>query len=170
MSPAGPRRYPWKTFAFLTLAGTLTSPLIIPYLTALSTTAPNSGPALSASTAVLAGQLMLRSLVLVGVAAGLGLLVARKIGLGAPYLEHWLDGGPQPAEPLSSIVKPALFWVTLTALLAFAIDAAFVRGLGVTVPAPEIHAGSTWRGGRAGWRASGHPGPRRSWTVSSCCR
>ncbi len=32
-----------------------------------------------------------------GIATGLGLLVARKIGLGAPYLEAWLYGYPRPA-------------------------------------------------------------------------
>jgi len=47
---------------------------------------------------------LLRNLVILAPTAGLGLLVARRIGLGAPYLESRLDGGPRPAEPLSSIV------------------------------------------------------------------
>ncbi len=42
-----------------------------------------------------------------------------RIGLGAPYLESWLDGAPQPAEPASSIVGPARLWAAVTALVAF---------------------------------------------------
>ena len=84
--------------------------------------------------------------------AGIGLLVAPKIGLGAPYLESWLDGAPRPTQPLSSIVWPALFWATVTAIIAFAIDAFFSYALGVITPAPEIHARiavSWWRTGLA---------------------
>ena len=79
-------------------------------------------------------------------------LVARKIGLGAPYLEGWRDGAPRPAQPLSSIVWPALFWATVTGIIAFGIDAFFRYALGVTTPAPEIHARIAvpwWRSGLA---------------------
>jgi membrane protease YdiL (CAAX protease family) len=102
------------------------------------------------------GQLVLaaivRNLVLLVPAAGLGLLVARRIGLGAPYLESWLDGSPRPAEPASSIVGPALLWAAVTALVAFGVDAVFRYGLGVDFPAPEIHARIAvpwWRSGLA---------------------
>jgi membrane protease YdiL (CAAX protease family) len=155
MAPAI-RPYPWKTFVFLSAAGTLTGPLVIPYFLGLEAIAP--GPHAPESTSL--GQLVLfaiiRNLVLLVPAAGLGLLVARRIGLGAPYLESWLDGAPRPAEPPSSIVGPALAWAAVTALVAFGVDAVFLHGLGVDFPAPEIHARiavSWWRSGLASFWA-----------------
>ncbi len=139
MNAETPSRYPWKTYLFLTLAATLTSPLVIPYFQGLAAIAPNR-PEMNFSTLALLGIAMLRNLILIGVAAGLGLWVARRIGLGAPYLEHWLDGGPKPAQPFSSIVVPAVFWAVVTALIAFGVDAFFHYHLGVELPAPEIHA------------------------------
>lgn len=151
-----PRRYPWKTFWILTLAGTLTGPLVLPYFLGLQATAPNPVQVLPESMAVLVLIVLARNFVVLGVAAGLGLLVARKIGLGAPYLEHRFDGAPAPAEPLSSIVRPAIVWAAVTALIAFAVDAVFRHGFGVDFPAPEIHARIDvpwWRSGLASFWA-----------------
>ena len=149
------RTYPWKTFLFLVAAGTLTGPLVIPYFLGLQAIAPGPQPPVPPL-----GQLVLygiiRNLIFLVPAAGIGLLVARKIGLGAPYLESWLDGAPRPAEPFSSIVRPALVWATVTAIIAFGIDAFFQRALGVNFPAPEIHARiavSWWRSGLASFWA-----------------
>lgn len=155
MTPT-PRPYPWRTFLFLTAAGTLTGPLIIPYLLGLQAISPLPQPPESMSLGKLVLGTLVQNLVILAPAAGLGLLVARRIGLGAPYLESWLDGGPRPAEPWSSIVRPAIFWATVTALIAFAIDAIFRHGFGVEFPAPEIHARidvAWWRSGLASFWA-----------------
>jgi membrane protease YdiL (CAAX protease family) len=144
------RRYPWRTFIFLVAAGTLTGPLVIPYFLGLVGVAPGPQPPEPISSLILSG--LKQNLLFLVPGAGIGLLVARKIGLGAPYLESWLDGAPRPARPLSSIVRPALFWATVTAIIAFTIDAFFHYALGVTTPAPEIHARiavSWWRTGLA---------------------
>ncbi len=144
------RRYPWRTFIFLVAAGTLTGPLVIPYLLGLLAIAPGPHPTESLRSLILSG--LIENLKYLVPGAGIGLLVARKIGLGAPYLESWLDGAPPPARPLSSIVWPALFWATVTAIIAFAIDGFFRYALQVTTPAPEIHARiavSWWRTGLA---------------------
>jgi membrane protease YdiL (CAAX protease family) len=149
------RPYPWKTFAFLSAAGVLTGPLVLPYFLGLQATAPTPEPVLP-SLGVLVLNALVRNLVILAPAAGLGLLVARQIGLGAPYLESWLDRGPRPAEPWASIVKPALFWAAVTALVAFGVDAIFLHGFGVTFPAPEIHARihvAWWRSGLASFWA-----------------
>ena len=150
MSTGEPRRYPWQTFGFLTLACTLTGPLVIPYFLGLEATAPNVEAV--PPIVVLVVSTLMRNLFVLGLAAGLGLWLAHRIGLGAPYLENRLDGAPPPAEPLASIVWPAILWATLTALIAFGIDAVFYYGLGVDVPAPEIHARIDvvwWRSGLA---------------------
>jgi len=155
MTPAS-RPYPWRTFAVLTAAGTLTGPLVLPYFLGLQAIAPGPQPQESTSLAVLVLSAFVRNLVILAPATGLGLLVARRIGLGAPYLESRLDGGPRPVEPWSSIVRPALFWATVTALVAFGIDAFFQHALGVKFPAPEIHARidvAWWRSGLASFWA-----------------
>lgn len=144
------RRYPWRTFIFLVAVGMLTGPLVIPYLLGLLAIAPGPHPPESLQPLILSR--LIENLEYLVPGAGIGLLVARKIGLGAPYLESWLDGAPRPAQPLSSIFWPALFWATLTALIAFGIDASFSYALGVTTPAPEIHARIAvlwWRSGLA---------------------
>jgi len=153
MSPAS-RRYPWRTFAFLAAACTLTGPLVIPYALGLEASAPVTPESISLNSLVLGA--LLRNFAILAPAAGLGLLVARQIGLGAPYLESWLDKAPRPAEPWTSIVKPALFWAAVTALVAFGVDAVFLHGFGVTFPAPEIHARihvAWWRSGLASFWA-----------------
>ncbi len=146
------RRYPWKTLAALTAAVTLTSPLVFPYVLGLQAIAPHPEPLPAWSWPMLGIVSMARSLVVFGLAIGLGLLMARRIGLGAPFLESWLDGAPRPAEPLASIVLPAIGCAVGGALVAFAIDAVFLHGLGVVFPAPEIHARidvAWWRSGLA---------------------
>src|SRR4030095_5743598 len=99
---------------------------------------------------------IVRNLIFLVPAAGIGLLVAPRIGLGAPYLQSWLDGAPRPAEPFSSIVRPAFVWAAVTAIVALVIDAFFVHLLGVDFPAPEIHARidvAWWRSGLASFSA-----------------
>lgn len=153
------RRYPWRTFLFLWLAGTLTSPLVIPYFLGLSEAAPNPPdiPAsVLASPLLMVAAIMGRNGIVLLVATGLGLLVARQLGLGAPHLEHRLDGAPAPTATFSSIVRPAVFWAIATGLLAFAIDGFFLYALGVEFPAPEIHARidvAWWRSGLASFWA-----------------
>jgi len=149
------RPYPWRTFAALTAACVLTSPLVMPYFLALQANAPLPPPTVPPVGRLILAQL-LRNLILSTPAVGLGLLVARPLGLGAPHLEHRFDGAPAPAEPFGSIVWPAVFWAFATAGVAFAIDAVFLHGLGVTFPAPEIHARiqvEWWRSGLASFWA-----------------
>src|SRR6266545_1735832 len=150
------RRYPWRTFLFLVAAGTLTGPLVFPYFFGLAAIATTPQPPLPDSLGVLVLNEIIRNLIFLVPAAAIGLWAARRIGLGAPYLESWLDGAPRPAEPWTSIVKPALFWAALTAIIAFAVDAFFQRVLCVEFPAPEIHARidvAWWRSGLASFWA-----------------
>jgi membrane protease YdiL (CAAX protease family) len=157
-SPPEPvaRGYPWRTFAALVAAGTLTGPLVIPYARGLQAISSQPPALPSMPTIALIANVMVRDLALLLPAAGLGLLAARSIGLGAPYLEHWLDGGSKPARPVTSIVGPAIFWAVVTALVAFGADAFFQHVLGVNFPAPEIHARIHvvwWRSGLASFWA-----------------
>jgi hypothetical protein len=131
-------------------AGTVTRPLVIPYLLGSVAIAPEPHAPVSLGSLMLSG--VIESLMFLVPAAGIGLFAPRKIGLGAPYLESWLDGAPRHGEPLSSIVRPALFWATVTAMIAFGVDGFFQYALGIDFPAPKIHARIAvrwWRSGLA---------------------
>lgn len=148
------RGYPWRTFIFLVVAGTATGPLVLPYALGLEAIAPGPHPPVSMQSLILSG--LKENLMFLVPAAAIGLWVARKIGLGAPYLESWFDGAPRPARPFSSIVGPAAFWATVTALIAFGVDGFFRYALNITTPAPEIHARiavAWWRSGLASFWA-----------------
>ncbi|HSS79528.1 MAG TPA: hypothetical protein VLV54_22605, partial [Thermoanaerobaculia bacterium] len=63
MSPAS-RPYPWKTFAFLSAAGTLTGPLVLPYFLGLAATAPVPPPPESMSMGMLVLAALARNLIM----------------------------------------------------------------------------------------------------------
>lgn len=86
--------YPWRLFFFL-LAGSLLGVVaLLPYLSTVLQPVLAAKP-LRLPLPVIA---LLQGTINFGVAAGLGLLVARKIGLGAPFLEAWLYGRTPPAS------------------------------------------------------------------------
>jgi CAAX prenyl protease-like protein len=131
-------RYPWKTLLFLVTVGTLTGPLIIPYAIGLNMIATGHPPPQSLSSFVIAR--FIQNLCFLAPAAAMGLWIGPEIGLGAPYLQHWLDDAPRPREPFLSVVGPAFSWAVATAIIAFAIDGFFRGVLRIDFPAPEIHA------------------------------
>ena len=138
-------RYPWKTLLFLVSVGTLTGPLVIPYAVGLNMLATGYQPPQSWNSVI---STFIRNFSYLMPAAAIGLWISPRIGLGAPYLQHWLDDEPRPRQPFSSVVGPAFFWAVATALIAFAIDGFFRYVLRVDFPAPEIHARinvSWWR-------------------------
>ena len=159
-------RYPWRTFIFLVAAGTLTGPLVIPYFLGLEAIAPGPQPPESLRSLILSG--LYQNLMFLVPAAAIGLLVAPKLGLGAPYLESWLDGAPRPAQPLSSIVRPALFWATVTALIASALTGFSATRSKSLRPRPRSMLASPSHGGAVGWRAFGRHGRKRSSIACSC--
>lgn len=89
-----PRRYPWRLF-FLLLAGAVLSVLaLLPYLYVVIAPILAGHPPPPLPLPLIA---LIQGITYFSVAIGLGLLLARKIGLGAPYLEAWLYRQPYPA-------------------------------------------------------------------------
>lgn len=92
-SVPGTRRYPWRLF-FLLLASAILSVLaLLPYISVVI------DPILAGRPLRLPLPLiaLIQGVTYFSVATSLGLLLGRKIGLGAPYLEAWLYGQPCPA-------------------------------------------------------------------------
>ena len=123
------RPYPWRVF-FVLLAGSVLSILaVLPYLTVV----------LRPILAVHPLRLPLPLLALIqgttncSVAIILGLLVSRKIGLGAPVLEAWLYGRPSGAGR-------GLFWISCATGLGLGlVTVALIRSpLGAALTALPI--------------------------------
>lgn len=94
------QKYPWKVFWILLGAGLFGVLAVMPFLFALL------GPLLAKAPLPLPLLLVLQflqSAVLLALAVGLGLLLARKIGVGVPILESWLSG-----EKVSHRFRPIL--------------------------------------------------------------
>lgn len=98
----------WGVFWVLLAGGVAGSLAALPYLLEIASAHPGltSGPRPPLLVIVL-GTLA-QSAVLLAIAVGAGLVLARRVGLRAPLLEAWLAGGP-PVRA-SKLVVPALLW------------------------------------------------------------
>ena len=80
--------YPWRLFSFLLVSSILGILAVVPYLRVVL------GPTLRARPLPLPlpALVAIQGAINFGLAIGLGLLIARQLGLGAPLLENWLYG------------------------------------------------------------------------------
>jgi membrane protease YdiL (CAAX protease family) len=143
------RDYPWREALVLGAAGAVAIFANAPYGFALMRQAPHPEPIPTLDLAFVVSFVATRGVVIV-VFTALGLLLARRVGLGAPYIERWLYGTPA-ARPFATILAPALLLGAGTVLVDIALDETlFLRGLGLTAPAPEIHSRlpriAAWKG------------------------
>jgi hypothetical protein len=107
MEPAPAHRFPWKVVFVLWGMALLGIVAVVPYTLTLQ------GPMLAKALAekplplplpAMVALQLAQSAVLVAALSALGLLLARRIGLGAPFLERSLVGG----EPLLPLLRPIL--------------------------------------------------------------
>jgi membrane protease YdiL (CAAX protease family) len=126
-----PRRFPWRVFwllLFASLAGAAAAtPLLLEEFHALVQAAPRPSIPLPLLVAVGIAQ----NAVLLGVLIGVGLLLARKLELGAPLLESWLYHEP-PQVSASDALKPGVLagiGVGIVLLVALLIAAPHLPGL-----------------------------------------
>lgn len=80
--------YPWRLFFFLLALSIIGALAVVPYLRVVLRTTLSSRRLPLPLPAVV----FLQSAINFGLAIGLGLLLARRLGLGATLLENWLDG------------------------------------------------------------------------------
>jgi membrane protease YdiL (CAAX protease family) len=142
-SDIGP--WPWRILLVLWIAAVAVTPLIWPYADRLIAIAPHA-PSLPDDVAT---RLLIRNLVLATILIPVGLFCARRLGLATPYLDSWLYGRGRP-EPVARLFTRSVVWALAVSAGIFAIDLLFSALLGVTHPAPEIHARipgvEAWRG------------------------
>lgn len=95
----------WKTFAVLYVAALLGALALVPYTLRLTGASGTPGAAPSPGTIALLG--FAQNAVLSAVVVIIGLLAARSIGLGAPFVSMAL-GGPAPSHPLGSLIRSSV--------------------------------------------------------------
>lgn len=93
-----PQRYPWRIFWVLLAAAFAGSIAILPYIfevfaqrfTAETAAVPRE---------LIIGMQLLHLLLIFGIAAGFGLLVAPKVGIQLPYLQRWINNTLAEVRP-----------------------------------------------------------------------
>jgi membrane protease YdiL (CAAX protease family) len=117
LTSPSPRRYPWRLFFLLFLGAVVSVMAIVPYLSAML------GPVLVRHPLrlPLPALALIQGSVNFAIATGLGLLLARKIGLGAPILESWLYHEPPP--PHRPILLPACLTGFILSVVVLALVA-----------------------------------------------
>ncbi len=116
--------FSWPAFAILYGAALIGIACVMPYTLELTGDAINKAQArMRQPRWVLVLLQSAQSVVLFGVATGLGLLVASHIGLGAPLLEGLLAGKHVAAQALA-IIAPALLLGVLSASVVLILEVA----------------------------------------------
>ena len=80
----------WRLFWLLLGAGLFGSACVVPYALALI---GDKVPKLPLPLPAVLALQTVQALLLLALFVGVGLLLAPKVGLGAPYLERWVNGG-----------------------------------------------------------------------------
>jgi hypothetical protein len=88
--PAAPPTFPWRVFWSLLAAAVLGAAAVIPLFLDIFLPMIQKGPPLPMPLPALVAISVIQNLSIFAVAIGLGLLLARKLDLGAPLLEGWL--------------------------------------------------------------------------------
>ena len=116
--------FSWPAFAILFGAAVIGIACVMPYTLELTRDAINKAQErMRQPRWVLVLLQSVQSAVLLGVATGLGLLIAHQIGLGAPLLEGLLAGTNVGAQALA-IIAPALILGVLSASVVLILEVA----------------------------------------------
>jgi len=117
--------YNWHLLGILIVAVLLSVIMITPYSLALQSNTLATAK-LPLPLTILIPLQWLQTTVLYGVLAAIGLLIANRIGLGAPFLESWLAGKPE-WDRVRKFVLPAIIAGVLAAIVILLLDS-FVFG------------------------------------------
>lgn len=118
--------YPWRLFVFLLSLSLIGFGAVLPYLLEISANALRSVP-LPLPIPILVALQFAQSLTMSALAVGIGLLVSRKLGLGAPLLEAWLYHR-EYSVPARSFALAAVAGVAI-ALVIFGIAQFLFHGI-----------------------------------------
>ena len=121
-TPTGqPRRFPWRVLWFLLIASLLGAAAAIPFVLEVFRPLIENSPPIPIPLPLLIVIGVAENLLLLGVAIGVGLLLGRKVGLGAPLLESWLYHEQSPVNLRDSLKSGALVGVVVGIILVLII-------------------------------------------------
>ena len=112
-------RYPWRLFWLLLCGGLFGVAAVLPYAFAIFSKALAKVPL---RLPLFLGLQFVQSIVLLSLAVGVGLLIARQIGLGAPRLEAWLYNektAPRKFSILSAVLAGAVMGASIIVVSYF---------------------------------------------------
>jgi hypothetical protein len=143
------RPFRWKVY-FIVLAGTVAGLVaVIPYARELGLTVSRARPSPLPPGLLLALRLV-QDTVVYGVVAGIGLLLACRIGLGLPFIEGWLEKRP---------VRGRFLRILLFSVLTGVVGSLAIAGLDLWVFGPALksmlqtrHAALAAGAGPAAWK------------------
>src|SRR5438552_8779490 len=98
-----PRRFPWRVLWLLLIASLGGAGAAIPLALEIFRPLIQSAPPLTVPLPLLVVVGVAQNLVLFGLLIGVGLLLARKLGLGTPLLERWLYHEESPVRMSDSL-------------------------------------------------------------------
>lgn len=144
------KSFNWKLFLILWLAGTFGVMAVIPYTLTLQGELLQSLELPIPLPALLALQIVQGSIIL-GVLTALGLLLANRIGLGAPIVEAWLNK-ESISEKIKSILPISIILGLIAGVLIIVLDVyvfqpLLIKDLGEQLNAiPESIKPPAWQG------------------------
>lgn len=116
-----PRRFPWRVLWVLLIASLAGAAAAIPLTLEVFRPLTQSAPPLPAPLPLLVVIAVVQNLILFAVVIGIGLLLAGKMGLGAPLLEGWLYGEEAPVRLGDSLTSGALVGIAVGIILLIII-------------------------------------------------
>ena len=116
-----PGAFPWRLLWLLLIASLLGAAAALPFVFEIFNSLIQNSPPLPISLPLLVVVGVAQNLLMLGVVIGVGLLLARKIGLGAPLLESWLYHRPAPVRARNSLVPGMLVGIAVGILLVIII-------------------------------------------------
>jgi hypothetical protein len=117
ISSEQPQRFPWRVLWFLLIASLLSAAAAIPFVFDVFRPLIENSPPISIPLPLLVAIGVAQNLLLLSVIIGVGLLLARKLGLGAPLLESWLYREDSPASVRDSLKSGVLVGVGVGIIL-----------------------------------------------------
>src|SRR5437660_388212 len=116
-----PKRFPWRVLWFLLIASLLAAAAGIPFMLEVLRPLIQSSPPIPIPLPLLVAIGVAQNLLLFGVIIGVGLLLARKLGLGAPLIESWLYHEASPVRARDSFKSGVLVGVAVGIVLVIII-------------------------------------------------
>lgn len=127
----------WREFLILWAAGVCGVIAVLPYTLTLQAPLIEQMPPLPVPLAVVIAVQVVQNAVLVAIAVGLGLLLATRIGLGAPLLEARL-AGEAVSQRLRALLVPSVLAGAVAGIAIIVLDLlVFARGMPAAAPAGE---------------------------------